>query len=73
MIYVFGAILLVAAASMLRGDSHAAPREPRLLRVLRRVLPVDTRLHGQRFVVRDGAACSPPRYWWPCSSWRPPM
>ena len=52
-IYVFGAILLVAAASMLRGDSHAAPREPRVLRVLRRVLPVDTRLHGQRFVVRD--------------------
>ena len=53
-IYVFGAILLVAAASMLRGDSHAAPREPRVLRVVRRVLPVDTRLHGQRFVVRDG-------------------
>ena len=52
-IYVFGAILLVAAAGMLRGDSHAAPREPRVLRVLRRVLPVDTRLHGQRFVVRD--------------------
>jgi len=35
-IYVFGAILLVAAAGMLRGDSHAAPREPRVLRVLRR-------------------------------------
>ena len=53
-IYVFGAILLVAAASMLRGDSHAAPREPRVLRVLRRVLPVGDRLHGQRFLVRDG-------------------
>ena len=53
-IYVFGAILLVAAAGMLRGDSHAAPREPRVLRVLRRVLPVGDRLHGQRFLVRDG-------------------
>jgi tellurite resistance protein TerC len=53
-IYVFGAILLVAAASMLRGDSHAAPQKPRALRVLRRVLPVDDRLHGQRFLVRDG-------------------
>jgi tellurite resistance protein TerC len=52
-IYVFGAILLVAAATMLRGDSHPVSREPRVLRVLRRVLPVDTRLHGQRFVVRD--------------------
>ena len=53
-IYVFGAILLVAAAGMLRGDSHAAPREPRVLRVLRRGLPVGDRLHGQRFLVRDG-------------------
>jgi tellurite resistance protein TerC len=53
-IYVFGAILLVAAAGMLRGDSHAAPREPPVLRVLRRVLPVGDRLHGQRFLVRDG-------------------
>jgi tellurite resistance protein TerC len=53
-IYVFGAILLVAAASMLRGDSHAAPREPRVLRVLRRMLPVGDRLHGQRFLIRDG-------------------
>jgi tellurite resistance protein TerC len=53
-IYVFGAILLVAAVAMLRGDPHAAPREPRVLRVLRRVLPVDSRLHGQRFMVRDG-------------------
>jgi tellurite resistance protein TerC len=54
-IYVFGAILLVAAASMLRGGNHTSPTEPRVLRVLRRVLPVDTRLHGERFVVRDGA------------------
>jgi tellurite resistance protein TerC len=53
-IYVFGAILLVAAASMLRGESHAAPREPRVVCALRRVLPVGDRLHGQRFLVRDG-------------------
>ena len=53
-IYVFGVILLVAAVSMLRGDSNAAPREPRVLRVVRRVLPVGDRLHGQRFVVREG-------------------
>jgi tellurite resistance protein TerC len=52
--YVFGAVLLVAAAAMLRGDTHAAPRDPRVLRALRRVLPVAGRLHGQRFVVRDG-------------------
>jgi tellurite resistance protein TerC len=53
-IYVFGAMLLVAAASMLCGDGHRPAREPRVLRLLRRVLPVGDRLHGQRFVVREG-------------------
>ncbi|MCW2932040.1 MAG: Integral rane protein TerC [Actinomycetia bacterium] len=56
-IYVFGAVLLVAAVSMLRGsrdDTAPAPDEPRTLRMLRRALPVSDRLHGQRFIVRDG-------------------
>ena len=51
-IYVFGAVLLVAAVNMLRGGTHAAPEHPRVLRVLRR-LPVTGQLHGQRFVLRD--------------------
>jgi tellurite resistance protein TerC len=56
-IYVFGAVLLVAAVSMLRGGTHTAhtaPEHPRALRLLRRVLPVTDQLHGQRFVFRDG-------------------
>ncbi|HEX3957999.1 MAG TPA: TerC family protein [Trebonia sp.] len=58
-IYVFGAVLLVAAVNMLRGSpgspgDTSAPDEPRTLRMLRRVLPVSDRLHGQRFIVRDG-------------------
>lgn len=53
-IYVFGAVLLVAAFNMLRGGTHAAPEHPRLLRLLRRLLPVTDQLHGQRFVVRNG-------------------
>ena len=56
-IYVFGAVLLVAAVNMLRGsrgDAQSGPEEPRTLRMLRRVLPVSDRLHGQRFIVRDG-------------------
>jgi TerC family integral membrane protein len=52
-IYVFGAILLVAAFNMLRGESYSAPKDPRVLRILRRFLPVADRLHGQRFIVRD--------------------
>ena len=52
-IYVFGAVLLVAAVNMLRGGTHNAPEHPRVLRVLRRRLPVTDQLHGQRFVLRD--------------------
>ena len=52
-IYVFGAVLLVAAVNMLRGGTHAAPEHPRVLGVLRRRLPVSNQLHGQRFVLRD--------------------
>jgi tellurite resistance protein TerC len=54
-IYVFGAVLLVAAFNMLRPASHDAQGRPRVLRVLQRVLPVTDRLHGQRFIARrDG-------------------
>jgi tellurite resistance protein TerC len=52
-IYVFGAVLLVAAFNMLRGGTHAAPEQSRVLRWLRRWLPVSDELHGQRFVLRD--------------------
>jgi len=57
-IYVFGAILLVAAFNMLRGESYSAPQDPRVLRILRRFLPVADRLHGQRFLVRDDSRAS---------------
>jgi len=53
-IYVFGAILLVAAVNMLRGGTQAAPEHPRVLRLLQRLLPATGQLHGQRFVVRNG-------------------
>jgi tellurite resistance protein TerC len=53
-IYVFGAVLLIAAFNMLRGGTHAAPERSRTLRLLQRRLPVTDRLHGQRFVVRHG-------------------
>ena len=51
-IYVFGAILLVAAFTMLRPASHDATGRPRVLRVLQRALPVTGRLHGQRLITR---------------------
>ena len=51
-IYVFGVMLLLAAVNMLRGGT-VEPREPRLLRLLRRRLAVTSRPHGQRFLVRN--------------------
>ena len=51
-IYVFGAVLLLAAFNMLRGGTHAPPEQSRALRWLRRWLPVTEQLHGQRFIMR---------------------
>jgi tellurite resistance protein TerC len=53
-VYVFGAVLLLAAFNMLRGGGHAAPEDSRVLRWLRRWLPVTDQLHGQRFLLRRG-------------------
>ena len=51
-IYVFGVVLLVAAFNMLRSGTHAPPEHSRMLRWLRRWLPVTDELHGQRFLLR---------------------
>jgi tellurite resistance protein TerC len=60
-IYVFGAVLLLAAFNMLRGGTHAPPEQSRVLRLLRRWLPVTDELHGQRFVLRrDGRLLATP-------------
>jgi tellurite resistance protein TerC len=53
-IYLFGAVLLVAAVNMMRTGGHAAPADSRVLRLLRRRLPVTGELHGQRFLLRSG-------------------
>ena len=60
-IYVFGAVLLVAAFNMLRPASHDGLGRPRVLRLLQRVLPVTDGLHGQRFITRrDGRLLATP-------------
>ena len=52
--YLFGALLLVAAARMLRGGYQPRPGHSGVLRAMRRILPATGQLHGQRFIVRDG-------------------
>ena len=54
-IYVFGAILLVAAVRMLRREPDPRPGRNLAVRALRRILPTTERLHGQRFLIHDGA------------------
>ena len=52
-IYLFGAVLLYAAVMMVRGGTHRKPEHNPVLRALTRVLPVTSRLHGQRFLIRQ--------------------
>lgn len=50
--YAFGALLLVAAVRMARSSPGAAPPGGRVLRGLRRVVPVSDDYDGMRFVAR---------------------
>jgi tellurite resistance protein TerC len=53
MFYVFGAILLVSAARMLKSDEDEyAPGKSPLVRIARRVCPVTDELDGDRFFTR---------------------
>jgi tellurite resistance protein TerC len=52
-VYVFGALLLWTAIRMLRSGGHLQPGRG-LPRLIRRILPTTSQLHGQRFLVREG-------------------
>jgi tellurite resistance protein TerC len=52
-VYVFGGMLLWTAIRMLRSGGHLHPGRG-LPRVIQRILPATDRLHGQRFLVREG-------------------
>ena len=51
----FGAFLLYTAAKMLitRGDAADEPDESRVVRIVRRILPVTDQEHGHDFLIRD--------------------
>jgi tellurite resistance protein TerC len=51
-VYVFGALLLWTAIRMLRSGGHLQPGRG-LPRVIQRILPTTSELHGQRFLVRE--------------------
>jgi tellurite resistance protein TerC len=51
-VYVFGALLLWTAIRMLRSGGHLQPGRG-LPRIIQRILPTTSQLHGQRFLVRE--------------------
>jgi tellurite resistance protein TerC len=63
MFYVFGAILLLSAARMLKNDDEFDPSTSLLVRIARRVYPVTERLDGERFfTIVDGARAATPLF-----------
>lgn len=63
-VYVFGALLLFSAASMLvtRHD-QLAPENNQVIRLVRRFFPVTSEFHGSHFfVVRDGVRMATPLF-----------
>jgi tellurite resistance protein TerC len=63
MFYVFGAILLLSAARMLRSDEEFDPAKSVLVRIARRVFPVTDKLDGERFfTIVDGARAVTPLF-----------
>jgi tellurite resistance protein TerC len=63
MFYVFGAILLISAARMLKSDDEFDPSTSILVRIARRVYPLTDKLDGERFFTMvDGARAATPLF-----------
>jgi len=63
MFYVFGIILLVSAARMLREDDEYDPGKSVLVRVIKYLFPITDRMHGDRFFAReDGKLVATPLF-----------
>jgi tellurite resistance protein TerC len=55
-IYLFGGFLLVTGVRMaFGGETQVEPEANPVIRLLRRLLPISTKFHGERFFVRDTA------------------
>jgi tellurite resistance protein TerC len=59
LLYVFGAFLVLTALKMLFVDTgHSDPSKNVVVRLVRRLVPVTDRFHGEHFLVRAGSAAS---------------
>ncbi len=57
-IYVFGGFLILTGIKMFFVTAHQDPSKNILVRLVRRILPVTDRFHGQYFLVRAGSNSS---------------
>ena len=63
MFYVFGAVLLLSAARMLKSDEEFDPSTSVLVRLARRVYPLTDKLDGERFFTHvNGARAATPLF-----------
>ena len=63
MFYVFGAILLLSAARMLKSDDEFDPSTSVLVRIARRIYPLTDKLDGDRFFTHvNGARAATPLF-----------
>lgn len=61
--YLFGAILIVSAARMLKDDEEFDPSKSVLIKLARRVYPITDQLDGNRFFTRvNGASAATPLF-----------
>lgn len=54
-LYLFAAFLVVTGIKLFFADDHADPADGRLMRTVRRMIPVADTMEGERFFVRKGA------------------
>ena len=53
-LYVFGAFLVITGIRMaLAGDAHIEPESNPVIRLVRRLIPVTSRFHGEKFFIRE--------------------
>lgn len=59
-IYIFGAFLVYTGAKMaFGGESQIEPESNPVIRLVRRILPITTKFHGERFFVRESVGGTP--------------
>ncbi|MGL4483729.1 MAG: TerC family protein, partial [Anaerovoracaceae bacterium] len=55
MIYVFGAILIFSGVKMFKHDEDKDPHDSRIIKVLRKVMPMTKNFQDEKFFIRENA------------------